>query len=96
MAGFDDIEYEYGKHAFVWVKPVEGLNWDDIYRTHHKSRDTGWRPAKLVGHCFEDAHRGTPMDGRRIELIGVPHTYMLTEFEFGGVLEYEESLAPRP
>lgn len=66
---FDDIEYENGGYAYVLVgsntRFVDG-------RSVH--------PARMVGHCWDDKDRGTPLDGRRLVFIGDPYHHRINDY----------------
>lgn len=91
---FDDIDYEYGGHAYVWVKPSE-KTWEQAIGERWGKNDE-WRPAKLIGYCFDEKDRGSQLDGRRLEFFGSTYAYRLDDFECGGVFAMEETplLAP--
>lgn len=91
---FDDIDYPYDGHAYVWVKPAEGKVWEDITNSNYLTdRGNEHRPAKLSGTPPEDEYRGTQLDGRRIWLLGSQYGYRLENFELGGEMKFEEAPA---
>ena len=93
---FDNITYPLDGHAYVWVKPADGMSWNDVLSDDRLSnRGDEYRPAKLGGTPPEDRDRGTQLDGRRIELIGQPYSYRLEKFELGGEMSFDNYPAPR-
>lgn len=80
----DEIDYPYGGHAYIWVRPKTGT-WDDIH-PWLKGRGNEWRPARLMSHCPEHQYRGTQADGRTVEFFDTTFTYRLDKFEFGELI----------
>lgn len=93
---FDDFNYDYGGHAYVWAKPKSG-DWNEaIYDHFHGRGDSNWRPARLIGHCTEEQDKGSQLDGRRLEFIGQSGTFRLDNFECGGQLVMEDTQSMTP